>query len=83
MSLKQIVLYYGNKKQKLKTIEEFSELIKAISKDDRKNIIEEIADVEIMLEQLQMIYLIDKEEIDIIKIEKIDKVLFKIKNIRS
>ncbi len=78
--IKKILLHFGNKNQKKKVIEELSELIKAIIKDNRKNIIEEIADVEIMLEQLKMIYLIDFHEIQSIKDEKIKKVLFKIKS---
>lgn len=52
---------YGKTAQKMMLIEEMSELTKEICKDfrGRKNvgsIAEEIADVEIMLEQIKMIY---------------------------
>ena len=77
--IKEILLHYGNKHQKRKTIEELAELIIAISKNDRKNIIEEIADVSIMITQLNFIYLIDKNEIEEKMNEKIERTLFKIK----
>jgi NTP pyrophosphatase (non-canonical NTP hydrolase) len=80
---KEVVLYKGNEHQKLKAIEELSELIRAISKDDRKNIIEEIGDVKFLLKQLQIIYLIDKKEIDLVLQEKIDKIIYKIYNQKS
>lgn len=61
--LKFIVETYGGKAQTDVAIEECSELIKALLKhrrnptaETRKNIIEEIADVEIMLNQLLIIY---------------------------
>lgn len=52
---------YGPEMQKTVAVEEMSELIKEICKDKRGNdnylpISEEIADVEIMLEQLKLIY---------------------------
>ena len=52
----------GNKKQAFVAVEEMSELTKEICKnfnreeDNVLNIIEEIADVEIMMEQLKIIY---------------------------
>lgn len=56
----KIANHFGLENQKLKTIEECSELITAISRNEVGNIIEEIADVYIMLQQL--IYLYDSEE---------------------
>ena len=55
------VACFGKPSQKLMAIEEMSELTKAICKDfrgklDMKNLVEEIADVQIMLEQLKIIY---------------------------
>ena len=50
---------YGNASQKIKAIEEMGELIQAISKsllDGENNVEEEIADVEIMLTQLKIMY---------------------------
>ena len=59
---------YGEKAQKLMAIEEMSELTKEICKDfrglrDREHLIEEMADVTIMLDQMLLIYKISGEEI--------------------
>ena len=61
--LKRAIDQYGADKQRLIVIEELSELQKAIIKQIRKpcqenvgNIAEEIADVYIMLKQLEMMY---------------------------
>ena len=49
--------HYGVYSQQIKTIEECSELIQAICKCENKNtIIDEIADVEIMINQLKIIF---------------------------
>lgn len=45
---------FGNQNQKLKLIEEMAELTQAIIKDS--NIAEEIADVQIVLDQLKLLY---------------------------
>ena len=55
------VACFGKPPQKLMAIEEMSELTKAICKDfrgklNRENLVEEMADVQIMLEQLKIIY---------------------------
>lgn len=64
---------YGNTAQKVKAIEELSELIKALSKDllkegipkeNRLNIIDEIADVNIMITQLIIMFDCKKEVLD-------------------
>lgn len=50
---------FGFINQKIKAIEEMGELIQALSKsllDNKNNVEEEIADVEIMLTQLKIIY---------------------------
>lgn len=48
---------YGPGLQRMKAIEELSELIRALARcDDAENIAEEIADVRIMLDQLQFIF---------------------------
>lgn len=63
-----IINAYGMKNQEDKAIEELAELQKAILKhrehkdcETEKNIIDEIADVEIMLNQLKIIYSCHKE----------------------
>lgn len=63
--IKRAVETYGEKSQVDMAVEEMSELIKALMKSRRndvdvqknsRNIVEEIADVEIMLEQLKLIF---------------------------
>lgn len=66
---------YGIEPQLIVCMEEMAELAKEISKNIRgakniSNISEEIADVEIMLEQLRVIYG-NRSEVDIIKAEKL------------
>jgi len=60
-TLKEAIETYGFTNQKIKCLEEISELSKEISKDiqgigDDEHIAEEIADCLIMIEQMQMIY---------------------------
>lgn len=55
--VKKIAKHYGNKKQTIKAIEELSELIKELAKDlngkgEEHKIVGEIADAQIMLDQL-------------------------------
>lgn len=66
---------YGNKAQEDMAVEECSELIQAIKHKHRgrsHNIPEEIADVEICLEQLKMINNCS-EEVDRIRKEKVER----------
>lgn len=51
---KKALEHFGIENQENKAIEEMAELIQAISK--QTNIAEEIADVQIMLDQLKIIY---------------------------
>lgn len=51
--LKTIAMFYGNETQYDKLQEELGELIEAIDEDNLEHIAEEIADVEIMLEQIK------------------------------
>ena len=64
--LRNAVDFYGSSMQELKAMEELGELIRAIARvkmcnveetyTARDNLAEEMADVEIMLEQLKIIY---------------------------
>lgn len=61
VDLWQIIAHYGYEHQKKKAVEELGELSRALARDlqyegDRRNIAEEMADVYIMLSQLQLIY---------------------------
>ena len=63
-----ILEHYGSENQKLKTLEELAELQEAILHDINKGkpfgILEELADVYIMLSQLQLIYVIDPDDLN-------------------
>ena len=49
------IRHYGTGNQHLKAIEELSELIRALARgNDRENLAEEMADVRIMLDQLEI-----------------------------
>lgn len=72
------IFKYGESKQLIKAIEELAELQQAIcrvfcDRGDEDNIIEEIVDVEIMLEQVKMIFDIPEEIIEEVKIQKVER----------
>lgn len=81
--LKQIAEYYGWDAQSNMLIEECAELIQAVNKYKRvedslvrlniafDNLVEEIADVEIMLEQIKHLMQVPEEDIHIAKVFKI------------
>ena len=48
----EILKHYGEEHQQEKAIEEMAELIAAIKHEDRSNYVEELADVQVMIEQL-------------------------------
>lgn len=78
--LRRIIDHYGHDAQKVKAIEELSELIKELSKDligkgKLSNIAEEFADVKVMLGQLQIIYGFENDLIEAIQVEKILRTL--------
>ena len=75
---KQAIDLYGEKAQKLMAIEEMSELTKEICKDfrgklDREHLIEEMADVLIMLDQMLLLYKISGEEVGLMRIKKVER----------
>lgn len=75
---KQAIKTYGKKAQKLMAIEEMSELTKEICKDfrgklNREHLIEEMADVLIMLDQMLLLYKIGGEEIVSMCIRKMNR----------
>ena len=84
----EIANYYGYESQSNQLIEELSELIQAICKKKRvankfsaydemeeanDNLIEEIADVEIMLENVKYLLCINQRYIEKIKMQKIER----------
>ena len=64
---KAIADHYGKKHQTIKAIEELAELIQALAKGDIENIKEEIADVRVMLEQIEYLYGISEDAITVPK----------------
>jgi hypothetical protein len=72
--VQKIARYFGYERQEKKLLEELSELSCALYHDSFINILEELADVELMLEQV--IYLLGKqEEIERIKSYKVNRTL--------
>ena len=75
---KQAIEEYGVRAQKLMAIEEMSELTKEICKDfrgklNREHLIEEMADVLIMLDQMLLLYKISGEEVGLMRIKKVER----------
>ena len=54
--LREAIEHFGREAQRDKAVEEMAELIRALVRDDADNIAEEMADVRIMLGQLEIIY---------------------------
>lgn len=76
--IKRIAEHYGWMHQRNKAIEELGELIVAIARNDRENIIEEIADVMVMIMQIEHFLLCEEEVCDIIE-QKLDRQIERIK----
>ena len=75
---KQAIETYGVRPQKLMAIEEMSELTKEICKYfrgklNREHLIEEMADVLIMLDQMLLLYKISGEEVGLMRIKKVER----------
>ena len=77
--LMQIFDHFGATNQAEKLMEEAAELRVEIIEDNYLGIIEELADVEVLLDQIKVKYEICPEEIESIKKEKIDRTLKRIK----
>lgn len=81
----KIISYYGHESQKMMLLEEMAELQKEICKDMRYDpdldaITEEVADVLIMLEQIQMMYHISETRLHAITNEKLHRQLRRIED---
>ena len=80
--LREIAAWYGKLQQSQITMEECAELAVAVSKMLRNpdtqafvNLTEEIADVEIMIEQIKILYKVDAEAVEGFKKAKIERQL--------
>ena len=83
-AIETIINHYGKTAQTVKAMEELSELIVELAKafngqGDVSHIAEEMADVHVMLDQLQIIFNIDDRVLEVIATEKIRRTLHKIK----
>lgn len=76
---KIIFSHYGEEHQKKQLIQELGELIVAITKDDLENVIEEMADVEVMLDQFKINYPKINNKIDTVMLNKVNRQLRRIK----
>lgn len=65
--LEKILRYYGEKNQIEKTKEELEELIEALDENDFAHIVEEFADVMVMLNQIAIMYAMYAIDTDIIE----------------
>lgn len=70
----RIMKYYGIEAQKRKLQEECAELIRAISRNDENNMLEEMADVLILIEQFKTVQRFF-EKIEEIKAAKIERTI--------
>lgn len=64
---------YGREGQFKKLVEELAELIVAISKNDMDNMIEEMADVQVLFDQINLAYPNWENAIEEIKVEKVNR----------
>ncbi|MEG0306148.1 MAG: hypothetical protein RR612_11855 [Oscillospiraceae bacterium] len=76
--LQKAISTYGTNSQLDMAVEEMSELTKEIckrkkGKENRAEILEEIADVKIMLEQLKIIFCISDDDIERMVTSKLDR----------
>ena len=86
----RIMEHFGIKNQKIKTAEELSELQTIIlqdlcdtNKNSKQALLAEVADVYVMLKQLELIYEFDSRDIDPIIEYKLERTLTKIDQIPS
>jgi NTP pyrophosphatase (non-canonical NTP hydrolase) len=74
--IKKIFDHYGKNNQLMKLVEECGELITAIARKDEANIIEEMADVSVLISQ----FIINNPEIVNVAKVKIDRTIERIEN---
>ena len=53
---KELVAKFGKDNRRMKACEELAELIQAIAKDDRANILEEMSQVRLQLKMIEEVY---------------------------
>lgn len=80
VACKYIYSTYGMQHQKQQLIQELAELIVALTKNDLENIIEEMADVQVMMDQFTIANPIWDKKIENMKIVKARRQLERMKN---
>lgn len=77
----KIIEYYGINNQLKKLTEEVYELQESILEQHNiEHILEEYADVEVILEQIKQYFKLDDEKIELIKDYKVARQLYRIRN---
>ena len=81
LDIAKILNHYGRIQQMNKTLEELAELQVAIAHEDKKEkVLEELADVHVMAEQVRLMWSINEDELDRMIDYKVDRTLERIKN---
>ena len=78
--LTNIIVAFGGENQLLKSVEELGELSDAIVQGNENHIFEELCDVELMLDQLKIMYKFDAKKIDDYKEFKLNRTEQRIKS---
>lgn len=86
--LHKAISTYGTNSQLDMAVEEMSELTKEIckrkrGKENRAEILEEIADVKIMLEQLKIIFCISDDDIERMVTSKLDRLRIRLERVTA
>ena len=71
---------YGKSHQVSKLLEEVGEFIETVMNEDKENMVQEMADVSVMLEQFHAYYDLDDMHISEVMHQKIDRQLKRIEN---
>ena len=81
LDIAKILNHYGRIQQMNKTLEDLAELQVAIAHEDKKEkVLEELADVHVMAEQVRLMWSINEDELDRMIDYKVDRTLERIKN---
>lgn len=79
VDIAKILNHYGRQAQLNKAMEELAELAVVIAHEDRKeNVLEELADVQVMAEQVRLMWGIGEDELDRMIDYKVDRTIRRI-----
>ena len=81
--LEKIINHYGYNHQKIKLVEECSELIRAIATEDDQNMLEEMADVSVLIDEITYHFPLVREEFEKIRLFKVNRTIERFENVRS